>query len=88
MIYKVSLTNKEKIYLSEADHKRLLENLTKDFVILNGEMFKPTMIVSITKAPDTDIKLVSGETKVEIAGRIIEKNGERVFMVEERKDLI
>lgn len=47
--YKVSLSNKESVFVDEAGYVKLLENISSNFVILNGEVVNPSFIVSITK---------------------------------------
>lgn len=47
--YKVSLNNKVNVYIDEEGYTKLLENISSNFVILNGEVVNPSYIVSITK---------------------------------------
>ncbi len=47
--YKVSLSNKVDVYINEEGYVKLLENISSNFVILNGEVVNPSFIVSITK---------------------------------------
>ena len=49
MNYEVSLSNKKSIFIDEENYQKLLDNISANFVILNGEVVNPSFITSITK---------------------------------------
>jgi len=52
MKYKISLSNKESVLTDEEGYKKLLDNISSNFVIIGDEVINPSFISSITKIND------------------------------------
>lgn len=54
MKYKVSMSNKNDVYINKEDYKKLLENMNNSFVLLGDELINPSFIISITRQIDIE----------------------------------
>ncbi len=83
-MYKISLSNKEDVYVKEEQYKSILESMNNNFVLIGEELINPSFIISITK-----VTLSSVPTKYlpkeEMEGYIDEKRG--VFVVTKSKEI-
>lgn len=84
--YKISLSNKVTVYTDEDGYVKLLENISSNFVILNGEVVNPSFIVSITKELDwgtNEPSLYVPTPNMRLKGHIDEKTRKYVIDGEE-----
>ncbi len=47
--YKVSLSNKEEIFIDQDDYKKIIENINNKFIVVGDQMFNTAFVVSITR---------------------------------------
>ena len=85
--YKVSLSNKESVYVDEEGYVKLLENISSNFVILNGEVVNPSFIVSITKEMVFDDKpsFYAPKPNMRLKGHIDEES--RTYVIDGEEEI-
>ena len=85
--YKVSLSNKECVYVDEYGYTKLLENISSNFVILNGEVVNPSFIISITKEVnfDSEPSFYAPKPNMKLKGHIDDKT--RTYIIDGEEEI-
>lgn len=86
--YRVHLSNKTSVLIDVENYGKLLENISSNFVILNGEVVNPSFIVSIIKEncwDDEPTMFRASKPNMKLVGHIDEET--RTYIIDGEEEI-